>query len=387
VSASSAGYIEKQQRHPIMNRALIPALFLIASSSVLPAQDGGGAPNPDFLRLSDNWMASSDASKRKAAYRTWMQLGPESLPFYEKALRTAEKHHSKQLDELLRGRTSISNPYNAHFEAARQLDDERVRVMELIRTDYNKDASKVKMLRSEMEALEKLWTRVNRLAKVDTKAFDTAVESATAALVEIARELERFPDSSETENIESDEELLEQLLTDHLEGSYLLEHRKRFQATAMEAEFHAKVEKYNAALGQWASSSMRDFATLLNRERVVCGLLPLVLEEKLSDACRGHSEDMARLGFFAHESPVEGKKSPWDRARLAGFAGNGSGENIYMGSTSHTGAYHGWFGSDGHRFIMFSSGPDVLGLGIAGTRWTLMTGNLRAGASSLLASR
>jgi uncharacterized protein YkwD len=71
---------------------------------------------------------------------------------------------------------------------------------------------------------------------------------------------------------------------------------------------------------------------------------------------------------------VPGKKSPWDRAKLAGFAGNASGENIFMGSTNFQSAYDGWFGSDGHRFIMFADSPNVLGLGISGIHWTLMTG-------------
>ena len=83
---------------------------------------------------------------------------------------------------------------------------------------------------------------------------------------------------------------------------------------------------------------------------------------------------MVRLGFFAHESPVPDKKTPWDRARLAGFEGRGTGENIFMGSTSPQAAYDAWFASDGHRFIMMANGPTLLGVGIAGNHWTMMTG-------------
>jgi len=370
-----------------MPHALLSFLLAFAMTGFLSAQEAvDGPPGADFLRRADQWMASPEASKRQAAYRSWMQLGPESLPFYEKSLREAEKHHSKRLDELARGRSSLANPYSAHGEAARQLDEERIRVMALIRTDFKKDPAKVKMLRGEVESLEKLWNRAHRLAAADTSAFDMAVASTTAALVEIARELERLPDATDTAGIESDDDLLDHLLKNHLEGSYLLQQRKRFRETGAENLFYTRVEKHNAALGRWASASMKDFASLLNKERVVCGLPPLMLEEKLSDASRGHSEDMARLGFFAHESPVADKKSPWDRAKLAGFQGNAGGENIYMGSTSHSAAYDGWFGSDGHRFIMFSSGPNVIGVGIAGTRWTLMTGNLRNGISQLSAA-
>ncbi len=50
------------------------------------------------------------------------------------------------------------------------------------------------------------------------------------------------------------------------------------------------------------------------------------------------------------------------------------GENIFMGSASHNSAYNAWFGSDGHRFIMFSDGPNLIGIGPHGKHWTMMTG-------------
>jgi len=45
-----------------------------------------------------------------------------------------------------------------------------------------------------------------------------------------------------------------------------------------------------------------------------------------------------------------------------------------MGSASPDAAYSAWFGSDGHRFIMFGNG-NVLGVGISGIHWTMMMGN------------
>jgi uncharacterized protein YkwD len=45
-----------------------------------------------------------------------------------------------------------------------------------------------------------------------------------------------------------------------------------------------------------------------------------------------------------------------------------------MGSSSHTSAYNAWFGSDGHRFIMFSDRPNLIGIGPHGKHWTMMTG-------------
>ena len=51
-----------------------------------------------------------------------------------------------------------------------------------------------------------------------------------------------------------------------------------------------------------------------------------------------------------------------------------SAENIFKGSSVYTSAYNGWFASDGHRFIMFARGPNLIGLGPVGNHWTLMTG-------------
>jgi uncharacterized protein YkwD len=357
----------------------IPTLILF-SALMIPAfcqepEVEGGAPSADFVRRANQWMMSTDVAKRKAAYLSWLQLGPEALPAYQKALETAKKHHSKQIDEIARGRSTIVNPYAAHHEVARQLDDERERVMELIKTDWKKDGDKIRMLREEMEGLEKLWEKVNKLTAADTSKFDAVMDGAVNGLAEVSRELERFDAEAETLEIE-DEDLPGFLLRQNIEGEYLMKQRERMDLARAEIEQHQTVEKHNAELGRWASATMKDFVTLLNRERVISGLPAFKLEEKLSDACLGHSNDMARMGFFAHESPVPGKKSPWDRARLAGFDGSGAGENIFMGSTSHSAAYHAWFGSDGHRFIMFGGGNTV-GVGVAGSHWTMMTGNHR----------
>lgn len=358
--------------YPLMKRFVLQLVLGLMVVSWVPGQEEGASA--EFKRRANLWMVSSEAAKRKAAYRSWLQLGKESLPEYRAALELAAKFHSKQLDELSRGRSPAANPYAAHHDEAKQLDEERTRVMELIKTDWKKDGGKIKMLRDEMAKMEKRWSKVQRLAAADSKRFDASLEATVGGMMEVARELERFEESSDTAKLD-DEELRAFVLKNHVEGSFLIPQQERLAATRKEGADLAAVEKDNAALGRWASAPMKSFATLLNHERVVMGLNGLRLEEKLCDATRGHSEDMARLGFFAHESPVEGKKSPWDRAKLAGFTGGANGENIFMGSASPDAAYHAWFGSDGHRFIMFGSGSNVLGVGIAGVHWTMMTGN------------
>ncbi len=328
------------------------------------------APSADFQRRALQWMVSPDAAKRRAGYRSWMQLEAEAMPYYRKALEAAREQHSKRLDNLC---TERGNPYKVFEESEARLANERPRVMELIKTDWKKDSAKVKMLRQEMTALEKLWTQTNRLAAANTAAFDAGLDSVAAAMCEVAREMERFDEENETSEL-SDEELRESLLREHIWGRRALAQRETMEAVRKARAKLDEVEKTNAAAGRWATGAMKTFATVLNKERAVTGLTPLVMDEKLSAACEGHSKDMARLGFFAHESPVEGKKTPWDRARLAGFQGNGASENIFAGSTNPQSAYDAWFASDGHRFNLFGS-ANTLGVGISGSHWTMMGGN------------
>lgn len=116
----------------------------------------------------------------------------------------------------------------------------------------------------------------------------------------------------------------------------------------------------------------REAAREVNEWRLLLGLNALVIDPKLSNACRGHSEDMNKHRFFAHESPVPGKKTPGDRAAKAGT--RWTGENIYMGSKSPNAANKGWFFSPGHHKNMFRSTHKTIGMGRYERHWTQMFG-------------
>lgn len=109
-----------------------------------------------------------------------------------------------------------------------------------------------------------------------------------------------------------------------------------------------------------------------NLWRLYVGLNALVLDPALCETSRDHSKDMAEKKFFAHDSPVKGKATPW--ARAANFDTTASGENIYMGSTSPAAANKGWFFSPGHHKNMFNAGQQRIGLGRFGRHWTQMFG-------------
>ncbi|GAA5483043.1 CAP domain-containing protein [Haloferula sargassicola] len=342
-------------------------LFLLLSLAVPLA----AAPE-EFTRKAQDWMQSTDSSKRQAAFRSWMQLGAEEMDHYEDALEAAEDCHLDRLNQLCEPMRASSNPYLEHQKLAEELDEERQRVMGRIRTDWKKEPREIKKLEKDVEGVEKMVKKIRKAAEIDTGRFDQAIDAHLTAAAEIRKEREQFEEEPEDLDLE---EIRDEFIDDNHRLSDLEDMRRRLEKTRKEVTKLAEVEKANDALpSSWAKPAMKDFASILNHNRSVLGLVPLLLEEKLSDAAKGHSEDMERLGFFAHESPVPGKKTPWDRAAKAGFQWAASGENIYMGSTSPSDAYTAWFHSDGHRFIMMASGPNLLGVGLAGKHWTMMTG-------------
>ena len=110
----------------------------------------------------------------------------------------------------------------------------------------------------------------------------------------------------------------------------------------------------------------------LNLTRNLLGLSAVAIDLKLCEAARDHSADMKRLKFFAHESPVEGKKTPWDRAKR--FGTTASSENIAMGYHDGKAVNMGWFHSPGHHKNMLGKSHTRVGMGQAGTHYTELFG-------------
>ncbi|GAB6165409.1 hypothetical protein JCM19992_14090 [Thermostilla marina] len=110
----------------------------------------------------------------------------------------------------------------------------------------------------------------------------------------------------------------------------------------------------------------------LNITRILLGLNPCVIDLRLCAAARDHSNDMKTLKFFDHNSPVPGKKLPWDRAKR--FGTTASAENIAMGFHDGAAANMGWFHSPGHHKNMLGKHKRV-GVGRVGSYYTEMFGN------------
>ncbi|HWZ35110.1 MAG TPA: CAP domain-containing protein [Mucilaginibacter sp.] len=123
------------------------------------------------------------------------------------------------------------------------------------------------------------------------------------------------------------------------------------------------------------------FLALINKIRSVgcdCGATrmppapPLVWNDDLEKAAKGHAKDMASRKYFSH-TDKDGRDA-MERAVDAGYKHNGYqsftvGENIAEGQMSIEQVTDGWFRSEGHcRNLM---NPDFKEVGIwqAGTYW------------------
>lgn len=118
---------------------------------------------------------------------------------------------------------------------------------------------------------------------------------------------------------------------------------------------------------------LRAFALrLINRDRQINGLSPLVEDAPLSQAAQLHAEDMKNRNYYDHITP-EGK-TPTDRLAAVGGQG-GVGENIMLQSGS-LGSYQvlnlalietfqkSWMYSDGHRQNLLTPRYTKVGYGI-----------------------
>ena len=90
----------------------------------------------------------------------------------------------------------------------------------------------------------------------------------------------------------------------------------------------------------------QEMLRLLNQERTSRGLPALELDLRALPVARQHSEEMFRLRYFGHQSPILG--SPFDRLQAAKISYTRAGENLaYARSVAI--AHRGLMESPGHR--------------------------------------
>lgn len=240
----------------------------------------------------------------------------------------------------------------------------------LVQTDHHKDARKFAEMDRAFAAAEKAHGHLMQKLKPGSVAPVVQVLDAAQWVAEIRR------DQSWCDGAGTDAGKLDLVGALTAEGA-----PEEIKALALELEpvislreFHRYITAAHAA-SRWAKIEQTQFADMLNSRRVVLGLCPQLLSERLCAAAAQHSEEMMKLRYFAHESPVPENKTHANRAANAKFEGQPYGECIFMGAPNAKDAHTAWWYSDGHRLILYANGKNMQAVARAGgSYWTFLNG-------------
>ncbi|MBQ9961499.1 MAG: hypothetical protein IJP00_06280 [Firmicutes bacterium] len=103
--------------------------------------------------------------------------------------------------------------------------------------------------------------------------------------------------------------------------------------------------------------------SLVNKERAAKGLSSLKGDSQLNKVAQLKAEDMAKKGYFSHNSPTYG--SAFDMLKSHGIKYRTAGENIAKGQKTAQTVMNGWMNSTGHRANILNSSYSKLGVGYA----------------------
>lgn len=111
----------------------------------------------------------------------------------------------------------------------------------------------------------------------------------------------------------------------------------------------------------------REVVRLTNAERARHGCGRLRIDDRLHEAARAHSDDMATRDYLDHVSP-DGV-GPGERAEAAGYDAWGA-ENIASGYQTAEDVVEGWMSSQGHRDNILNCSLRAIGVGMIDSYWT-----------------
>jgi uncharacterized protein YkwD len=345
-------------------------LALLCSLSVTLAAlhpFGGPLPSSNRKAVADQ-LLSPDPQKRMPATARLRADGKDAASEHSAALTRAEPIALGSLRRLLQ----LLKPTDPVFEALNKDIRSYVTAADaakvLVQTDHHKDKKKFDEMDRAFSDAEKAHKKVERSLKPQTPVGQFF--QALQWLAEIRRDQDFAAGKS------ADLATLPMSAVLDIEGAPpgITNLVKDLEPFIARRELHRAVSVAHAQM-KWAKPDQVQYAEILNERRVILGLRPYLLAEKLSAACDQHSEEMVKMKYFSHESPVPANKGFGDRVRNAGFEGNGSGECIYAGGSAAAAAHTGWWYSDGHRLILYANGPTAQGIGKYATTWTFLTGS------------
>ena len=347
------------------------ALLIFSNLLVHGAANPFGASIPaSYRKTYADQLLLPDPQKRALGTVRFRAEGKDAAAEFSAALTRAESTATSNLRRLLQ-MVKATDPaidtikkdheaYQAAVNSARTL----------VQTDHHKDKQKhAEMDRAFAEA-EKAHKRLARSLKPGPNTPIAQVLDALQWLAEIRRDQDFCADKS------SDIATLPMIAVLEIEGApepikALVRDLEPFIARR---ELHRLISVAHSQMKS-AKPEQVQYAEILNERRTILGLRPYFLAEKLSAAAAQHSEEMVKLKYFSHESPVPENKSFVDRIKKAAFEGAAGGECIYAGGSSAASAHSGWWYSDGHRLILYATGQTAQGVAKHASTWTFLTGS------------
>ena len=143
------------------------------------------------------------------------------------------------------------------------------------------------------------------------------------------------------------------------DGLHLL--RQRYAGSTSRVEGAVPVRL--AAAGGAFPAEEHEVLELVNEERNEFGLHALAWNDRLADAARSHSLDMATQNYFDHNSK-DGREF-FDRITAEGYRYETCGENIAYGYGTPAAVMEGWMNSSGHRANILGDRYCDIGIGVA----------------------
>lgn len=106
-----------------------------------------------------------------------------------------------------------------------------------------------------------------------------------------------------------------------------------------------------------------EVVTIVNSERAKAGCPAVTADDRLTEAARGHSADMAARDYFSHTTP-EGVEFA-TRITDAGYRWSRAGENIAKGQRTPAEVMTSWMNSSGHKANILTCAFKNIGVGVA----------------------
>jgi len=309
-------------------------------------------------------LQSAEGSALSEAIAAWRARGDTELPALTSALRHALTADAKKLDKTAAGLKVAQQGEQIESALAELRAQMRARIAILAQ------GAAVDAQRADYEQAAKL---LQQLVPVYSRKHELArLLGRRSLLLDAWRQVARHP---ETQFGEVAEERLRArcvaaLGSDEYAAPPFGQHEGPLAGVWFYRDCRA-IEAYNAEAARKAELARGELENIaaVNAYRETLGLLPLEIDVRLVKAARGHSQEMARLGYFSHDSPTAGRSTFTDRMRLEGYQAGG-GENILQGAQTGQQAFWIWFESPGHHRNMAAADFQSIGVGQHGELWT-----------------